>query len=49
MLFCTSSDVGKLPFTPSAADILAMEVLEAPKIKEVIIFAGVEVNSLFSM
>lgn len=50
MLFCTSSVVGKLPFTPCAADdILAMEILEARKTKEVITFAGIEVNSPFSM
>lgn len=50
ILLCTSSVVGKLPFTTCVADdILAMEILEAPKIKEVWIFAGIEVNSLFSI
>lgn len=50
MLLCTSLVVGRLPFTPCVADdILAMEILEAPKIKEVLIFAGIEVNSLFSI
>lgn len=50
VLFCTSSVVGKLPFTPCVADdILAMEILEAPKTKEVTIFAGIEANSLLSL
>lgn len=50
MLLCTSSVAGKLPFTPCVADdILAMEILEAPKIKEAWIFAGIEVKSFLNI